>query len=138
MWLADLGPHDEQHALALVVAGAVLVGLAEVAGDDGAVDGAHDLAQRDLLRRAGQHVAAADAALRAHQTGALERQEDLLEVGLGEAGAVGDVAHRGRARRVVVQGEGQQRAAGVVAPGRDLHGPMVRRDGGFARNNLRS
>ena len=29
--LADVGPHGEQHALALVVAGAVLVGLAEVA-----------------------------------------------------------------------------------------------------------
>ena len=29
--LADVGPDGEQHALALVVAGAVLVGLAEVA-----------------------------------------------------------------------------------------------------------
>ena len=36
--LADAGPDGEQHALALVVAGAVLVGLAEVADRDGAVD----------------------------------------------------------------------------------------------------
>ena len=30
--------------------------------------------------------------------GALEGEEDLLEVGLGEPGALGDVAHRRRAR----------------------------------------
>src|SRR5947199_1867093 len=30
--LADVGPYRQQHALALVVAGPVLVGLAEVAG----------------------------------------------------------------------------------------------------------
>ena len=71
---------------------------------------------------AGEHVAAADAPLRAHQPGALEREQDLLEVGLGEAGALGDVAHRGRARLVGVQREREQRPAGVVAPGRDLHG----------------
>ena len=48
---------------------------------------------------AGEHVAAADAALGAHQPGALEGEQDLLEVGLGQAGALGDVAHRRRARR---------------------------------------
>ena len=40
--LADVGPDGQQHALALVVAGAVGVGLAEVAGHDRAVDGADD------------------------------------------------------------------------------------------------
>ena len=92
--LADVGPDREQHALALVVAGAVGVGLAEVAGHDRAVDGADDLGEADLLRVAGQDVAAADAPLRAHQTGALEGEEDLLEVRLGEARALGDVADR--------------------------------------------
>ena len=38
--VAHLGPHGEQGALALVVAGAVLVRLAEVADDDRPVDGA--------------------------------------------------------------------------------------------------
>src|SRR5664279_4954551 len=38
--LADIGPHGEQDALALVVAGAVLVEVAQVAGHDGAVDAA--------------------------------------------------------------------------------------------------
>ena len=88
-----------QHALALVVAGAVLVRLAEVAERDRTVDGRHDLGQADLRRVAGEHVAAADAALGAHQAGALQGEQDLLEVGLGEAGALGDVAHRRRARR---------------------------------------
>ena len=70
---------------------------------------------------AGQHVAAADAPLRAHQAGALEGEQDLLEVGLGEAGALGDVAHRRRACLVGVQREREQRPAGVVTPRRHLH-----------------
>ena len=79
--------------------------------------------QADLLRVPGQHVAAADAALGAHQAGALQREQDLLEVRLGQAGALGDVAHRRRPVVVGVQGERQQRPAGVVAPGRDPHDP---------------
>ena len=115
-----------QHALALVVAGAVLVRLAEVAERDRAVDGRHDLRQPDVLRVAGEHVAAADAALGAHQPGALEGEQDLLEVRLRQAGALGDVAHRRRAVGVGVEGERQQRPAGVVAPGRDAHRAIVR------------
>src|SRR5699024_4196139 len=40
--LADGRPDREQHALALMVTGSVLVRLAEVAEGDGTVDGAHD------------------------------------------------------------------------------------------------
>src|SRR5665213_4521860 len=40
--LADVGPHRQQDALALVVAGAVLMGDAEVARHDGSVHGRHD------------------------------------------------------------------------------------------------
>ena len=57
--LADVGPHGQQDALALVLAGAVLVGASEVAGHDGPVHGAHDLAQGDLLGRPGEDVPAA-------------------------------------------------------------------------------
>ena len=71
----------------------------------------------------GQHVAAADATLGAHQPGALEGQQDLLEVGLRQAGALGDVAHRRRAVGVGVEGERQQRPTGVVTPGGDAHDP---------------
>ncbi len=77
--------------------------------------------------RSGQHVAAADPPLRPHQPGTLEREQDLLEVGLGQAGALGDVAHRRRACVVGVQREREQRPAGVVTSGRDPHAAMVRR-----------
>ncbi len=96
-------------------------GSAEVADGDRAVDGGHDLAQGDLAGLAGQHVAAAHAALRAHDAGALEGEEDLLQVRLRQAGALGDVAHRGRPGLVGVQREREQRPAGVVASGRHLH-----------------
>ena len=133
--LADVGPDGQQDALALVVAGPVGVGLAEVAGGDRAVDGGDDLGQRDLLGRAGQDVAAADAPLGAHQTGALEGEQDLLEIGLGQPGALGDVAHRGR-RLGAVEGQREQRPAGVVTPCRDPHdadatGPSVGRGGAW-------
>ena len=111
MCLADLGPDGEQDALALVVAGAAGVGLAEVAGHDRAVDRRDDLGQGDLLGRAGEHVAAADAPLGADEAGALQGQQDLLEVGLGEAGALGDVAHRGGDRLA------RRAAPGTAAPG---------------------
>ncbi len=97
--VAHVAPDAEQDALALVVAGAVLVGAAEVADHDRPVDGAHDLAQGDLLGIAGQHVAAPDAPLRPHEAGPLQGEQDLLEVGLREAGALGDVAHGRRASR---------------------------------------
>ena len=121
--LAGLVPHGDQHALALVVARPVLVRLAEVAERDRTVDGRHDLRQLDLLGVAGEDVAAADAALGAHQPGALEGQQDLLEVGLGQAGALGDVAHRRRPVAVGVERQRQQRPAGVVTSGRDAHDP---------------
>ncbi len=41
-----------------------------------------DLAERDLGRRPGQHVAAADAPFRPDQAGALQGKKDLLEVRL--------------------------------------------------------
>ncbi len=119
--LADVGPHGQQHALTFVVAGAVGVGLAEVAGDDGAVDRAHDRAEGDLVRFAGEHVAAADAALGADESGPLQRQQDLLEVGLGKPGPLGDVAHRRGPVLAGVEGQREQRSAGVVTAGRHLH-----------------
>src|SRR5262249_42398851 len=108
--------------LALVVARPVLVGFAELTGDDRPLHGAQDVVEGDVARRAGEDVATADAPLRAHQPGALEGQQDLLEVGLGQARALGDVAHRRRSFRVGVQGQREQRPTGVVPSGRHLHG----------------
>jgi hypothetical protein len=97
------------------------MGLAEVAGGDGSVDRAHDLPKGDLGRVAGQHVAAPDPPLRPHQACALEGEQDLLEVGLGETGALCDVAHRRGSGLVQMQGEGEEGPARVVAPGGHLH-----------------
>ena len=101
-------------------------GSAEVAGHDGPVHGRHDLGQGDLLGRPGQHVAAAHAPLGADQAGALQGEQDLLEVGLGEPGALGDVPDRGRAvPSVGVERQRQERAARVVTSGGYLHRPML-------------
>src|ERR687891_1022177 len=119
--LAQHPPDGQQHALALVVAGTVLVRLAEVAHGDRPVDGADDVAQRDGGRFPGEDVAAAHSPLRADQPRTLERQQDLLQVGLGEPGALGDVPDRGRPGLGRVQRQRQQRPAGVVTACRDLH-----------------
>ena len=118
--LSDIGPHGEQDALPFVVAGAVFVRLAEVTRRDGAVDGRDDLGQGDLLGRACQDVAAPHAPLRPDQAGALEGQEDLLQVGLGEGGPDRDVPD-GRRGLGPVQGQREQRPAGVVTPRGNPH-----------------
>ncbi len=56
--LADVGPDGQQDALPFVVARPVGMGLAEVSGRDGAVDGRDDLGQADVLGEPGQDVAA--------------------------------------------------------------------------------
>ena len=94
--LADVGPHREEHALALVVAGTVLMWLAEVSDDDRAVDRTHYLAEGDLLRQPGEDVPAPHAPLGADEAGALERQQDLLQIGLRKACPLGDVPDRRR------------------------------------------
>ena len=45
------------------------------------------------------------AALGLHESRAFQHEEDLLEVGLGESGSRGDVAHGGRTCVVFVQGK---------------------------------
>ena len=92
--LADVGPHGQQDALALVVTGPVGVGLTESPAAMGPSTADDDLGQRDLGGQAGQHIAAADPPLGAHEPGSLQGEQDLLEIGLGERGPLGDVAHR--------------------------------------------
>ena len=122
---ADVGPDGQQHALAFVVAGTVLVGLAEVTDHDRPVDRADDLRQRDLCGRPRQDVAPSHAPLGPDQTRTLEGEKDLLEVRLGEARALGDVTDRRRPASFVLKRQGEQCPARVVAPGRNLHAPMV-------------
>lgn len=100
------------------------MGLAKIAESDRPVDRPDDHPDRDLGRIASHDIAAADTAFGSNQTRAFEREQDLLEVGLGQACSFRDIAHRGRPA-VVVEDQGQQRAARVVSPRRDRHGGSV-------------
>ena len=70
--LTDGGPHGEQDALPLVVAGAPLVRLTKITDDDRAVDSSNNLAQGELVRRVRQHVPATYTALGTDQASALQ------------------------------------------------------------------
>ena len=121
----DLGPNGEEDALTLVVASPVLVGFAEVARLNRPVDGAHDLAERDLLGRPGENVPAANPPFGPDDSGAFQGEQDLLQVGLGKTGPFRDVSNRSRIRLSVVERQRQKCPAGVVPPGRNLHRHMV-------------
>ena len=69
-----------------MIAGTVLVRLAEITGDDRSIDCSDDLREGDLLGFAGQDIATTDAALGSDEACALEGKQDLLEVGLGQGG----------------------------------------------------
>lgn len=101
----DVRPDVQKDALSFVVTGSVLVGLAEVTGDDRTVHRGDDLGQRDRLGTPGEHVATAHSALGTYESHTLQTQEYLLEVGLGQSRTFGEVAHRRRGRDIVVQGE---------------------------------
>ena len=118
-------PDGEQDALAFVIARTVLVRLAEVAQRDGAINSAEDFADANLCGRTGQHVATADATLRAHQASAFQRKQDLFQVWLGERSAFGDVAHGGRHGLLVVQRQREQRPTRIVALTRNTHKGIV-------------
>ena len=115
-------PDRKKDALALVVAGAVGVGLAEVAGSDRTVDGSDDLGKLDVVGISCEDIPAANAALGTHESGALQGQKDLLEVGLREHRAFGDFADR-RGRRFAVEREREQCPGCIISTGRDAHEP---------------
>lgn len=126
---ARLIPDRQEDALALVVAGSVLMGLAEIAERDRTVDGRDDLGETDLGGRSAQQVPATDTPLRPDESGAFEGEKDLFEVRLGEPGALGDVSNR-RRPAVVTQCQRQQCSTGVVASGGDAHTLTVGQDPG--------
>lgn len=127
-------PDGQQHALALMVTRAILVGLTEVAKTDRPVDRTENLADSDFDGRAGKHVAAPDATLRSNETRTLQRQQNLLEIRLWNCRAFGDIAHRRRPLSRVVQREGQQRPARIVTLARNTHVLIVGRTGLLAVN----
>jgi hypothetical protein len=61
--LANFGPDPEQDTLTFVVARPITVWLAEVAGDNWAVNSGYDFGQRDRVGLTGEHVATPDTTL---------------------------------------------------------------------------
>ena len=118
-------PDGQEHALTLVVARAVLMGLTEITEGDGAVDGRDDLGEFDLGGRSREDIPASDAALRPHEAGTLQGEKNLLQIGLGKPGALRNVAHGGRADVLAVEGEREEGPAGIVTPSGDAHAPIV-------------
>ena len=136
--VAGLLPNGEQDALTLVVARPVLMGFTEVAEGDGSIDGGDDLVQVYVAGRASQCVAPADAALGLHESRALQGQQDLLEVRLGETRSFRDVAHRGGAGRIGVEGQRQEGPTGIVPSGRNAHDCIVEGDRRFVVHSVAS
>jgi hypothetical protein len=79
-------------------------------------------AESDRGGLTGEDVTAADAPLRSHEPCAFQGQQDLLEIGLRQTGALGDVADGRRPVAVTVKGERHQRTARIVTSRRHLHG----------------
>jgi hypothetical protein len=105
--ISHVSPHAEKYALALVVTRAVLVGLAEVASGDRSIHGGDNLSQSYGFGGPGEDVPASDAAFRSDQSHALQTEQDLLKIGLGESGALSEVTHRGRQLIIVTEGQTQ-------------------------------
>ena len=118
-------PHCQEHALSLVVARAVLVRLSEISEDNWPVDSGDDLREANLIGWAAEYVSTADAPLRAHQTRALQGEQDLFEIWLRQSRSLGDVAHRGRPRGIGVECQREQCSTRIITPGGHSHEPIV-------------
>jgi hypothetical protein len=97
-------PNGEQDALSFVIARAILMGLAKVTKSDGAVYGRNNVRQTNIAWSFSQYVAATNAALRTHKSGAFQSEKDLFEIGLRKSSALGNISDRGR-----VSGLGMER-----------------------------
>jgi hypothetical protein len=138
--VTGLFPDRKENALPFMVAGAVLMRFAEVAKSDRSVDCRNDLAQSDVFGRACEGVPASDTALGLHEPSALQGEQDLFQVRLGESCSFGDVLDGSRTRIVGVQSQRQQGSTGIVASGGHSHvfivGAMVPDRRGRAVKNL--
>jgi hypothetical protein len=85
---ADRDPDLAQGLGRAVVLERVRLGARQVR--ERAVDGADDVGQRDLVRRAAQQVAAVDTAAALDDAGVAQVAEDVLEEAQGDALRVGD------------------------------------------------
>lgn len=120
-------PYRQQYAMTFVVAGPVLMGLTKIAKGDRTVDCRDNFGKTDVVRGASQHVSAADTTLGLDETGAFERQQDLLKVRLGKRGSSRNVSYGGWTGRVAMERERQQSSTRVIASGGYTHSHSVDR-----------
>lgn len=99
--------------------------FAEVSDGDRTIDRGDDLGQLDIGGLAGECVTAADTALGTDEAGSLQREKNLLEIGLGQTGAFCDVANRRRAGLRLVEGQAQKSPTRIVTTGRNTHASIV-------------
>jgi hypothetical protein len=81
---------------------------------------AHHLAERNLLRRASETEATADAALGSHKTGLRQVADHFRQMMAGNPELSGDIA--GRERPVAIGGEPHQRTQAEVGELGQAHG----------------
>jgi hypothetical protein len=91
--VANFGPNSQKGALALVVTGTIFMGGAKVSGHDWAINGRHDLAQGQILRRAGEDITAADTSFGGDDAGPFEGEENLFQVRLRKSRSFGNITH---------------------------------------------
>ena len=122
--LADLFPDSEQDALALVLAGAVLVRPAEVPAAIGPSTAA-TICPRVISEGGLRGRIPPRPRLDRTRPAPFRASKYLLEDKAGVGRSFGYVTNRSRAKLLGVQRQRQKRAAGVIAPSRDLHGQML-------------
>lgn len=118
-------PNCEQHALSFVIARAVGMRFTKITKGDRTINCGHNFGQPDLAGWSCKHVAATHAAFALHEARALQGEQDLLQIWLGESCSFGDVAHTGWAGGLLMQGQGQQRPTCIVTTGRYAHATIV-------------
>ena len=109
-------PNREQDTLALMVTCPVGVRFAEISECDGPINCREDLRKANVGGFASEYIPAPHTSFRTNNSCAFERKQDLLEVWLGECGALGNVSNRGWAGVVSSKSEGEQCPTGIVTP----------------------
>src|SRR5437867_572000 len=123
--LGDLLP--QLHQILTIAGGANLAPRLERPARP--LDGAQDGADGDRLRPPGEMVSPGGSSLRRQHPGALEREQHLLEIALGNGLARRDLLD-GNEASAVMQREIEHRLDGVLALGRDAHGACGRHTSG--------
>ena len=110
-------PDGQQHALSFVVAGTILVRLAEIAERDRSINCGDDLGEANLICGSRKYVSTTHAALALDQPRTFKCKENLLQIGLRQTCAVSNVADAGWPGGILMQSERQQGPTCIISTG---------------------